>query len=109
MANHGWHDARRIAHRRSGGRCVICGAPSQEVDHIISRNGMGYGLGCHHHQDALQPLCHDDHVAIGVARRGGCTAKKAPLREQAAAAARKLQIAAGQQKMAITDGHTVKA
>lgn len=99
FANHQWHDARRIALARSGGCCVMCGGRGwMEVDHIVSRNGMGYGLGCHHHQDGLQPLCHSCHVAIGIARRGGWAAKKAPLRERSMRQ-REALIAAGQQEM----------
>ena len=92
MANHAWGDARRVAHLRSSGRCTRCGEPSEEVDHIISRNGMGYGLGCHHHQDKLQPLCNSCHTAIGIARRGGRTVAKAQLRAESMAQQMELSL-----------------
>jgi len=33
-----------------------------EVNHIVAREGAGYGNGCHNHQDNLETLCHKCHV-----------------------------------------------
>lgn len=54
-------------------KCHACGvADSQvryEVNHIGPRNGQGYGKGCWNHQDNLEVLCHDCHVAVTRAQR----------------------------------------
>lgn len=34
-----------------------------EVNHIVPREGRGYGWGCHHHLSNLETLCHPCHVA----------------------------------------------
>lgn len=34
------------------------------MNHIVPRNGAGYGWGCHHHQTNLQTLCHSCHVKV---------------------------------------------
>ena len=99
FGNHQWDDARLIALARSGGYCVMCGGKAMmEVDHITPRNGMGYGLGCHHHQDNLQPLCHDCHVKIGVWRHGG-PKEKVPSSRIRAAEERRALVAAGQSEL----------
>lgn len=43
-----------------------------EVNHIVPRNGGGYGRGCHHHLDNLETLCapcHDLVTSEQVRRR----------------------------------------
>jgi len=62
--NHYWNQARWAAMRRDGGKCVRCGNPGHEVNHIVPRNGAGYGSGCWHHLDGLETLCHSCHVAV---------------------------------------------
>jgi 5-methylcytosine-specific restriction endonuclease McrA len=50
-----WHDRQRAfaaTHRQL------------EVNHIVPRNGGGYGKGCHHHLSNLETLCHPCHVAV---------------------------------------------
>lgn len=50
-------------------RCERCHrAASLEVNHVLPRNGGGYGNGCHHHQTNLEPLCHPCHVAETTAQ-----------------------------------------
>ncbi len=71
--NHFWTEARREALRRAGHRCKNDHADegelspdhssAREVNHVVPREGLGYGNGCHHHQDGLEVLCHKDHVA----------------------------------------------
>lgn len=68
--NHFWSEARAEALRRAGGRCVKCGEPAEEVNHIVPRNGRGYGPGCCHHQGNLEPLCHQGHLDVTAAQRG---------------------------------------
>lgn len=67
--NHQWSMARTAAMRRDGSMCVRCGAPAEEVNHIVPRNGAGYDNGCAHHIDGLESLCHDCHV-IETTRQG---------------------------------------
>lgn len=45
-------------------RCarLDCEQPVDSVNHIIPRRGMGYQLGCHHHQSNLEPLCRPHHL-----------------------------------------------
>ena len=79
--NHDWNSAREAALKRDGSRCVKCGADGYlisrrtysgrtmfpiklEVNHIAPREGQGYGQGCHNHQENLETLCHDCHVAV---------------------------------------------
>lgn len=72
LANHDWTMAKGIALRRSGdgykrtARCIRpdCEMPFLEVNHIVPRKGQGYQMGCHHHQDNLEVLCHDHHVEV---------------------------------------------
>jgi hypothetical protein len=40
-----------------------------EVNHIVPRNGAGYGFGCWNHQDNLETLCHGHHVEVTNAQR----------------------------------------
>jgi 5-methylcytosine-specific restriction endonuclease McrA len=61
--NHDWNDARKAALKRDRNRCVKCGSTDRlEVNHIVPREGRGYGRGCWHHLDGLETLCHDCHV-----------------------------------------------
>ncbi|MDP3063781.1 MAG: HNH endonuclease [Chloroflexota bacterium] len=76
--NHFWGEARAEALRRAGGKCSRCGEEVKselpygglEVNHIVPRNGGGYGPGCWHHQDNLEPLCHQGHQEVTAAQRG---------------------------------------
>jgi 5-methylcytosine-specific restriction endonuclease McrA len=72
---HDWDSAREAALERDGRKCVRCGLAEElgplvrngwggttrrsslSVNHIIPRNGCGYGRGCHHHLDNLETLC----------------------------------------------------
>lgn len=75
---HDWNAARRAAKKRDGHKCVKCGAPEAvdertlrsllEVNHIVPRVGKGYGWGCWNHQENLETLCHDCHVAVTKAQ-----------------------------------------
>lgn len=57
-----WRSLRRQALERDGGRCVKCGAPAKEVDHIVevAAGGEWFDLGnlqslcqpCHHRKSA---------------------------------------------------------
>ncbi len=89
-ANHFWGEARRAAIRRDEGKCRRCGedaelrvyystrfgtssyrqGPSAEVNHIVPRDGAGYGNGCHNHQDNLETLCHKCHLLTTAEQRG---------------------------------------
>ncbi len=83
--NHDWNSAREVALKRDKHRCVKCGADGYpissslyrgsytgrtmfpvklEVNHIVPREGKGYGQGCHNHQENLETLCHNCHVAV---------------------------------------------
>lgn len=63
--NHRWTQARREARRRDGYRCRTCSSAVRlEVNHIVPRNGAGYGWGCHHHLSNLETLCHACHVKV---------------------------------------------
>lgn len=92
---HDWNSARKAAKKRDGHRCVQCGSgASLEVNHIEPRVGKGYGWGCWNHQDNLETLCHDCHVAVTNAqraeRRAGYRAD-ARAREDAASGASPLE------------------
>jgi 5-methylcytosine-specific restriction endonuclease McrA len=63
--NHDWSLARKAARKRDGYRCVRCGSTEQlECNHMIPREGRGYGWGCHNHLELLETLCHVDHVLV---------------------------------------------
>lgn len=77
LRNHFWgyarHGAIRSANERAGlpmidvsAPCAVDGVVTShpEVNHIGPRYGGGYGDGCHNHQDNLEVLCHDHHVAV---------------------------------------------
>jgi 5-methylcytosine-specific restriction endonuclease McrA len=71
-AEHYWNAARNAAKRRDGQRCVRegCGLThTLEVNHIVPREGQGYGWGCHNHLSNLETLCHDHHVAVTNGQR----------------------------------------
>lgn len=80
MSNHDWGYARGVALRRSSptgrkqdARCSRgdCHESNElEVNHLNPRNGAGYRLGCHHHQDGLEVLCHHHHVDETCSQRG---------------------------------------
>lgn len=69
MQNHDWGSASREAMRRAQSRCLRCGNPAVEVNHIEPREGRGYTKGCHHHQEGLEPLCHQCHLAVTAEQR----------------------------------------
>ena len=72
--NHSWGFARFAALKRDNHTCQRCGIkvidshtyPDKsvwaEVNHIDPRCGMGYGPGCHNHQENLETLCHPCHL-----------------------------------------------
>ena len=61
--HHDWGSARHYAKLRDKFRCVRCGSKSKvSVNHIVPRNGAGYGRGCHHHLENLETLCQPCHV-----------------------------------------------
>src|SRR3972149_5780343 len=72
LANHDWGLARTIALRRSDWSCIRDGTHKGrlEVNHIEPRNGRGYELGCHHHQDGLEVLCQQHHLDVTRQQRG---------------------------------------
>lgn len=47
------------------------GALDLEVNHIVPRNGDGYGVGCWHHLDNLETLCRSCHVEETTRQRRG--------------------------------------
>jgi 5-methylcytosine-specific restriction endonuclease McrA len=49
----GWDKTRQRILRRDGHRCVPCGAPAAEVDHIINNDD--------HSPSNLQAICHPCH------------------------------------------------
>lgn len=63
--NHVWRKARAYARRKAKYVCSIpdceVGRPHLEVHHIDPRDGRGYAVGCHAHQDNLQVLCKYHH------------------------------------------------
>jgi len=61
--NHRWTQARHAAMMRADWKCQHCGAPADEVDHIIERQGVRLSEhSCLHHGENLRPLCHDCHL-----------------------------------------------
>ena len=73
-SNHVWRFARRLARRKSKYVCsrVDCTVGREgglEVNHIVPRLGEGYGVGCWHHQDNLELLCHAHHVEVTAIQR----------------------------------------
>jgi hypothetical protein len=70
--NHIWRRARIFARRRAQYRCTRSGCEAErgdvEVNHVDPRNGQGYGPGCHHHQDNLEPLCRAHHREVTSAQ-----------------------------------------
>ena len=82
--NHHWGYARIAAIKRDESTCQRCGTKVvdshyhedksiwAEVNHIEPRNGMGYGPGCHNHQENLETLCHPCHLKITAEQRRAC-------------------------------------
>ncbi|MBI3743353.1 MAG: HNH endonuclease [Chloroflexi bacterium] len=46
-----------------------------EVNHIKPLKGRGYRIGCAHHLDNLQTLCHRCHVDVTKQQRASRTAR----------------------------------
>lgn len=87
---HVWRDARSWAKKKAKYHCVRDGCSAArldcEVNHILPRNGGGYGPGCHHHQlpDAsgvggLEVLCRSHHAEVTAAQaRARAAARRVP-------------------------------
>lgn len=77
LRNHDWGFARAEALRRAGGKCGADPAHhgALEVNHIAPRRGRGYRLGCWHHQENLQVLCHECHLKVTAEQRAEYTTK----------------------------------
>jgi 5-methylcytosine-specific restriction endonuclease McrA len=84
VEQHRWTQARKAAVRRDR-RCVSCGsAELLEVNHIVPREGRGYGWDCGHHLENLQVLCRLCHRLVTnaqAAARRAAKAEGAPLGE----------------------------
>lgn len=63
----GWASIRREVIARDGGRCVLCGAPGTDVDHVV--RGSDHSLG------NLRLLCRACHMRR-TGRDGGRTSRK---------------------------------
>lgn len=73
---HDWTAARNAAVRRDDHTCRHCGARENrdhrhpegvvrlEVNHIVPREGRGYGFGCRNHQENLETLCTQCHRVV---------------------------------------------
>ena len=78
--NHTWGKGRNAALKRDGWRCGNCGSGENlEVNHIVARQGGGYGNGCHNHLANLETLCRRCHVVVtrrqNAMRRAGSEAQ----------------------------------
>ena len=87
LNQHQWTKAQRLALRRDKYTCQVCGFSASkrpdrigrmiwrrhhhgmEVNHIRPLNGRGYHIGCVHHLDNLQTLCHDCHLGVTLRQR----------------------------------------
>ena len=110
--NHIWRFARSAAKRRAKYRCQQIGCTAErrdcEVNHILARNGGGYGPGCHHHLSpdqngvgGLEVLCRAHHAKV--------TAAQAKARAQARQVAReKLKATEMKKKKSKTGEKPVK-
>lgn len=81
-SNHVWRFARRLSRQRAKYVCSVVDCTTGregklEVNHIVPRDGGGYGVGCWHHQSNLELLCHDHHVAVTAKQRFFKKQKKA--------------------------------
>lgn len=87
---HDWGAARNAAVKRDGHKCVKCGAAEYhgwrepektvrlEVNHIVPREGRGYGFGCHNHLDNLETLCVPCHRAVTNAQAAARRERRNP-------------------------------
>jgi hypothetical protein len=62
-----WSVAREAAKKRDNWTCVRpdCGRRRMaglEVNHVVPILGRHAEVGCHHHLDGLETLCHDHHL-----------------------------------------------
>jgi len=87
LVNHQWTPAQLAALKRDGYTCRHCGfCPGKqpdrigrmiwrrrhhgmEVNHIAPLNGRGYRIGCVHHQENLETLCHSCHLEVTMRQR----------------------------------------
>ena len=87
LNQHQWSRAQRLALRRDKYTCQACGFTAakradrigrmiwrrrhhgMEVNHIHPLNGRGYQIGCVHHLDNLQTLCHKCHLEVTARQR----------------------------------------
>ena len=85
VTNHVWGEARYAVLSRDQFKCVICGQDDKddvarayhkrhgktilEVNHIQPVNGRRLTVSCANHQDNLETLCHDCHVAVTKQQR----------------------------------------
>lgn len=77
VVQHRWTQARKAAVRRDR-VCVTCGSRELlEVNHIVPREGAGYGWGCWHHAENLEVLCRACHRVVTNAQAEARRARKA--------------------------------
>ncbi|MSQ32317.1 MAG: HNH endonuclease [Dehalococcoidia bacterium] len=87
LNQHQWSRAQLVALKRDKYTCQMCGSSigkqadrrgrmywrrrnhGMEVNHIAPLNGRGYHIGCSHHLDNLQTLCHDCHLTVTLEQR----------------------------------------
>lgn len=85
LNDHYWSFARAAVLKRDDYRCVVCGSDDNcrearewrylhgrsylEVNHINPVNGRRKHFDCQNHQDNLETLCHDCHIAITKQQR----------------------------------------
>lgn len=81
---HSWSESRQYCLELANWTCQRCGFQSRqtvpvqyghrwgnwiEVNHIVPRNGAGYGTGCWNHQDNLEVLCAQCHHEVTAQQR----------------------------------------
>ena len=72
VVQHRWTQARKAARKRDLNKCVREDCESTErleVNHIVPRNGAGYGFGCWNHLENLETLCRSHHLVETARQR----------------------------------------